>query len=135
NKNGVQFYYSKNPLAVIISIIQKFKERKFSEIVDEKCIPLVINVLSSAASLDIKESYLEFLIELLVEYKRVDKEIPRQLKEFFITDEIALENEFSITGASVISSRYYINTINSILGSDIENNIFDTCIGYKEKRD
>lgn len=42
----------------------------------KKCIPLVINVLSSAASLDIKESYLEFLIELLVEYKRVDKEIP-----------------------------------------------------------
>lgn len=33
----------------------------------------------------------------------------------------------------MISAKYYINTINSLLGIDAENNIFSTCVDYKEK--
>lgn len=134
--NSVQMYYGDDPLASIVLIIENFKTSSLIEILNEKFVPLVIEVLSSRASLEIKESYLESLITLLVEYKKIGQEVPIELKEFFMSSKIELKDEFGMDRASVVSSKYYINTINSLIDADnldTENSMFITCVGYKEK--
>lgn len=131
--NGIQTIYGNDPLAVIIEILKKFKSENLITLLNENFIPLVMKVLSSDTSLEEKKSYLEALVTLLVEYKKEKREIPTEVKSFFSSNQIELKDDFNLTKASVVSARYYINTINSLLGFDTENNIFSTCVDYKEK--
>lgn len=131
--NGIQFFYSNDPLAVVIEIIKNFKSENLITLLNEDFIPLAIKVLSSDTSLVAKKSYLEALVTLLVEYKKEKKEFPAEIKSYFSTSQIELEDDLTLTRASVVSAKYYINTINSLLGIDTENNIFSTCVDYKEK--
>lgn len=131
--NGIQTFYSNDPLAVVIEIIKSFKSDNLITLLNEDFIPLAIKVLSSDTSLVTKKSYLEALVTLLVEYKKEKKEFPKEIKSYFSTSQIELKDDLILTRASVVSAKYYINTINSLLGIDTENNIFSTCVDYKEK--
>ncbi|MEG0628143.1 MAG: hypothetical protein RR492_03720, partial [Enterococcus sp.] len=106
---------------------------KMISVMNNNFFPHVVAVLSSNISLEVKEPYLEALVELLVEYKKVEQNIPSVLTDLFSLQEIKLKDEFSITQSSVHSSMYYINTIRSLLSIDTEKSIFMTCINYKEK--
>jgi len=131
--HDIQIIYSNDPLAVIVAIIKNLKTENLITLLNENFIPLVIKVLSSDTSLVTKESYLEALITLLVEYKKEKKVIPSKVKKFFLSNQIDLKGEFTFSKASVISAKYYINTINSLLNIDTENTIFLTCVDYKGK--
>src|SRR5699024_10434679 len=121
--HDIQIIYSNDPLAVIVAIIKNLKTENLITLLNENFIPLVIKVLSSDTSLVTKESYLEALITLLVEYKKEKKVIPSKVKKFFLSNQIDLKGEFTFSKASVISAKYYINTINSLLNIDTENTI------------
>lgn len=131
--SSIHISYANDPLAVIIVIIKNYKTENLITLLNEQFIPLVIKVLSSDTSLEEKDSYLGALVTLLVEYKKENKNIPEKLKSLFADQEIVLEGSTIFSNASVISAKYYINTINSLLGIDAENNIFSTCVDYKEK--
>lgn len=132
-KSGVEFGYRDAPLSDIIEIVKEFHSEKLMLALNNNFLPHAVIVLSSDASLEVKEPYLEALVTLLVEYKKAEQNIPTTLTDFFSLREIELRGEFSITKASVDSSMYYINTINSLLNIDTEKNIFMTCVDYKDK--
>lgn len=125
--------YRNNPLVVIVEIIKKYKTKDLTCFLNQNFFPLAIKVLSNDVSLKTKESYLEILVTLLVEYKKQKQDLPLEIKEYFLSNEIELTNEISFEKSSVVSAVYYISTIKSLLRIDTENDIFLSCVGYKSK--
>lgn len=135
NPSGsIQIGYADNPMENIKLIIQKFGSEEIVDILNKKFIPLVIKVLSSNTVIDTKESYLGTLITILIEYKRLDQNVPCEIKELFLYCDISLNDEPFFTRASSVSSAYYINTIKSLLHLNTEQSIFESCINYKGKK-
>lgn len=130
--NGVYTRYADNPLGIIEYLIEKYPSDQHFAILNREFIPLVIDVLSSAVTLETKQEYLKTLIELLSEYKKSKRIVPKALTTFFSEKEIKLEEDWSIEQASRISSLYYVSTIKSLLDLDSENEILTSCINYKQ---
>lgn len=125
--------YADDPIRDIIGMLNEFNSSEQIDILNERFIPLVIKVLSSNATLEIKEPYLLALITLLVKYSKENQEIDVNLKELFSSNEIELNNKFDLGRVSVTSSMYYIKTISFLLGINNEDIIFTACIDYKKR--
>lgn len=130
--SGVYIGYADNPLRVIEYVTEQVHSKEVFDVLNNEFIPLLIEVLSSPLTVEIKQDYLKTLIELLTEYKRANEAIPKELIDFFSTTEIVLKNDWSIRQVSMISSLYYVNTIKSLLNLNSEDEILTFCVNYKQ---
>lgn len=137
---GIQSIYVDNPLHTILQIVRKHSSERVFTSINTEFLNWVPDLLASDnIGLSVKQSYLFMLLQLIIEYLKLKKQLPEEIIEFLLNSEIKLYDEYSLidslTKASRISSQYYLHMIWILLRKESqEEELFSLCIGYKENK-
>lgn len=131
--NGIHIINFNDSFFEINRLIKSDNLSEMIQLLNEKFIPILINILSNSSSREEQENCLKSLIVLLVEYNKVGQSAPEELITFFSSKKRIIKPGSTFFKTSAISISYYENTVKSLLGLDAGTTILETCIGYKYK--
>ena len=132
NKSPSSFTgFSERPYATIKSIVREHYTSEIKGIINEKLLPLCIDVLNSKAPADVKEDCIDCLCDVLVYSKSGDVNLSAELVNVIANIDISETYSFMGSSKSVLACRVLMLRI--ITGAADKDEMLEWCFDFAKK--